>query len=340
MQITKPNSVASRDRRMAARFSLLFLTSLLIPVAVAQVQNYPVKPITLIVPSAAGGPSDVLARTLGAAMTKRLNQPILVENVGGAGGNIGVLRAARAAPDGYTIMMQNIGMALSTSLYRKLDYDPLADFDYIGIVALGSMALIARANFPAKDFGEFITYVKANKERLSFANSGIGGPSHLCGLLFTSAIGVQLLNVPYKGTGPAMNDLVGGQVDISCDSVSTAAPQIKSGKIRALGVTGKARATLLPDLPTLDEQGLKGFEMTTWQAMYAPKRLPSAVRDRLVEGLQGALRDSDFGATLVGKLGIEPASAEAATPAALQAHLKAEIDKWGPLIRKAGVFAE
>ena len=303
-------------------------------------QNYPVRPITMIVPSAPGGPSDVLARLLAPAMTRQLGQPVVIENIGGAGGNIGVTRTARAAADGYTLLMQNIGMALSPALYRNLDYDPLADFEYVGLVSWGSMALIGRSSLPVKDFSDFLAYVKANRQSLSFANSGIGGPSHLCGLLFMSAVDTTLTTVPYRGTAPAMNDLVGGRVDLSCDSVSTAAPQIRSGKVRAFGVTSRTRTMLLPDIPTLEEQGLRGFEMTTWQAMYAPKATPKNVVDRVVVALQGALRDRDFAAMLVGKLGIDPVPVESATPAALHAHLKAEIEKWGPLIRKAGIHAE
>jgi len=282
----------------------------------------------------------VLARLLGPAMSKQLGQPIVIENIGGAGGNIGVTRTARAAADGYTLLMQNIGMALSPALYRNLDYDPLADFEYVGLVSWGSMALIGRSSLPVKDFSEFLAYIKANRQSLSFANSGIGGPSHLCGLLFMSAVDTTLTTVPYRGTAPAMNDLVGGRVDLSCDSVSTAAPQIRSGKVRAFGVTSRTRTMLLPDIPTLEEQGLRGFEMTTWQAMYAPKATPKNVVDRVVVALQGALRDRDFAAMLVGKLGIDPVPVESATPAALHAHLKAEIEKWGPLIRKAGIHAE
>jgi len=281
-----------------------------------------------------------LARNLGGAMGRQLKQTIVIENVGGAGGNVGVSRAAKAAPDGYTVLINTIGMALSPALYRNLNYDPLTDFEYIGLISDGSMALMARASLPASDFAEIVSYIRANKEAVSFAHSGIGGPSHMCGLLFMSAIQTQVTSVAYRGGGPAMSDLVGGQVDLSCDSVTTATPQIKSGKVKALGVTSRNRHAGLPDVPTLDEQGLKGFELATWQAMYAPKGTPKPHIDRLVSVLQATLRDPEFRSVLINKLGIDPVSQERATPGALQAHLKAEIDKWGPLIRRAGAFAD
>lgn len=307
--------------------------------AVAQAQTYPTKPITMIVPFAAGGPTDTLARNLGLAMTKTLKQTVIVENVGGAGGTIGVNRAAKSAHDGYTVLLHHIGMSTAPALYRTLPYKTLEDFEYIGQVADVPMTVIARGNFPAKDFKEFLTYIKANKDKITYANAGLGAASHLCGMLFMSAIETDFTTVPYKGTAPAMNDLLGGQVDFMCDQTTNTTSQIKSGKIHAYGVTTKTRVASLKDIPTLDEQGLKGFEVAVWHGMYAPKGTPKAAVDKLVSGLQEALRDPTV-KTRFNDLGTDPIAQDKATPAALRAHLKAEIDKWTPLIKKAGVYAD
>ena len=305
----------------------------------ASAQEYPAKPITMIVPFAAGGPSDILARNLASAMGKELRQTIVVANLGGAGGNIGTARAAKASPDGYTILMHNMGMALSPALFRKLDFDPLNDFEYVGLIGEAPSVLIARPDFPARDLTEFLGYLRANKGAVSFANSGLGGPSHLCGLLFMEATQTALAMIPYKGSAPAMNDLIGGQVDLLCDSVASAIPPIRAGKVKVYGVTTRVRLPMLPDVPTFDEQGLKGFELAVWSAVYAPKRTPEPILARLVAALQGAARDPGFKSSL-DKLSYEAIPAERITPGALQAHLKAEIDKWGPLIKRAGLQAD
>jgi tripartite-type tricarboxylate transporter receptor subunit TctC len=302
-------------------------------------QAYPNKAVTVIVPFAAGGPTDTLARNLGLAWGKQLKQTIIVENVGGAGGNIGVTRVAKAAPDGYTVLLHHIGMATSPALYRKLDYNPLTDFEYIGLVADVPMTLIARGNFPADNFKDFLTYIKANKSKITLANAGLGAASHLCGLLFMSAIETEFTTVPYKGTGPAMNDLLGGQVDIMCDQTTNTTGQIQGGKIKAYGVTTRTRVPSLPNIPTLDEQGMKGFEVAVWHALYAPKGTPKPAVDTLVKSLQEALKDADLKTNLA-KLGTEPTSQARATPEALRTFLKTEIDKWGPVIKKAGQYAD
>ena len=301
--------------------------------------QYPTKAITMVVPFTAGGPTDTLGRNLGVAMGKQLKQTIVVENVGGAGGNIGVTRATRAAPDGYTILLHHIGMSTSPALYRKLDYNPLTDFEYIGLVADVPMTLIARGNFPPQDFKEFLAYVKANKNKLTLANAGLGAASHLCGLLFMTAIETDFTTVPYKGTGPAMNDLLGGQVDFMCDQTTNTTGQIQGGRVKAYGVTTKTRVASLPNLMTLDEQGLKGFDVAVWHALYAPKATPKQVVDTLVRALQESLKDQDLKVNLA-KLGTEPVAQSQATPEALRNLLKAEIDKWGPIIKKAGQYAD
>jgi tripartite-type tricarboxylate transporter receptor subunit TctC len=301
--------------------------------------QFPTKPVTVIVPFAAGGPTDTVARTLGGAMQAVLKQTMIVENVGGAGGTIGVSRVARAAPDGYTLLLYHIGMSTVPALYRKLTFDPLKDFAYIGLVNEVPMTLIGRANLPPNNLKELIEYVKKNKDKVSYANAGLGAASHLCGLLFMSTIETDLTTVPYKGTAPAMNDLLGGQVDFMCDQTTNTTSQIKGGKVKVYGVTTAKRVASLPDLPTLQEQGLKGFEISIWHALYAPKNTPQPVVDTLVKALQAALKDP----TVIKRfadLGTEPVSADKATPAYLQSFLAAEIKKWGPIIQKAGQYAD
>ena len=305
----------------------------------ARAQGYPTKPVYLYIPFAAGGPTDTLGRNLAQAMGKPLKQSMIVENVVGAGGTIAAARTAKAAPDGYTVLLHHIGMSTAPSLYRSLAFDPLKDFEYIGQVADVPMTLIARGNFPASNFKEFLAYVKANKDKLSYANAGLGAASHLCGLLFMSAIDTDLTTVPYKGTGPAMNDLLGGQVDLMCDQTTNTTGQIQSGKVKVYGVTSRTRVPSLPNIPTLAEQGLKNFEVVVWHGLYVPKGTPKPVVDKLVAALQDALKDADFRSNLA-KLGAEPVSADRARPESLHTLLAAEIAKWGPIIKKAGQYAD
>jgi tripartite-type tricarboxylate transporter receptor subunit TctC len=244
-----------------------------------------------------------------------------------------------AKPDGYTILIHHIGMATTPALYRQLRFNPLTDFEYIGLINDVPMTIIANEKVPAKDFKEFLAYIKSNKDKVSYANAGIGAASHLCGMLFMSAIQTDLLTVPYKGTGPAMNDLLGGQVTFMCDQTTNTTSQIKSGKVKVYGVTSAKRVASLPDVPTLQEQGLKGFEVGIWHALYAPKGTPKPVVDKLVAALQDTLKDESVKKRFA-DLGATTYAPDKATPAALQAHLKAEIDKWTPLIKKAGVYAD
>src|SRR5512132_872020 len=305
----------------------------------ASAQDYPTRSITMMVPYAAGGPTDTVARVLAQAMTKPIGQTVIVENRPSAGGILAPEIVKNAKPDGYTILIHHIGMATIPSLYRQLRFNPLTDFEYIGLINHVPMTLIARGNFPAKDFKEFLSYVKANKDKVTYANAGIGAASHLCGMLFMSAIQTDLLTVPYKGTAPAMNDLLGGQVDFMCDQTTNTTNQIKSGKVKVYGVTSKKRVPSLPDIPTLDEQGLKGFEVGIWHGFYAPKGTPKPAIDKLVAALQVAVKDPDVNKRFA-DLGAEVVPLSMATPAALEAHLKAEIAKWGPIIKKAGIYAD
>jgi len=302
-------------------------------------QQYPTRAITMLVPYAAGGPTDTVARVVAQAMSKPLGQTILVENRPSAGGIIAPETVKNSKPDGYTILIHHIGMATTPALYRNLRFNPLTDFDYIGLINDVPMTIIAKPSLPAKDFNEFLAYIKANKDKVTYANAGIGAASHLCGMLFMSAIQTDFLTVPYKGTAPAMNDLLGGQVDFMCDQTTNTTSQIKGGKVRVYGVTSKTRVPSLPDIPTLDEQGLRGFEVGIWHALYGPKGMPKPVLDKLVAALQDTVKDPEVKKRFA-DLGATTMPPEKATPAALQAYLKAEIDRWGPLIKKAGVYAD
>ena len=300
---------------------------------------YPDKPISLVIPFAAGGPTDAVARMIAIPMGKALGQTVLVENVVGAGGTIGVTKVARAAPNGYTILLHHMGMATAPALYRKLSFDPLKDFEYIGQVVDVPMTLLARKDFPANNFSELQTYLKANGNKVSLANAGLGAVSHLCGLLFMSQIGVELTTVPYKGTGPAMNDLLGGQVDLLCDQTTQTVPMIKENRVKVFGVTSTTRLAALPNVPTLAEQGLKGFEVKVWHGMYAPKGTPEPVLEKINAAMRTAMQDPMVKQRLA-DLSSDIPSADKMTPVGLKTHLEAEIAKWGPVIKKAGVYAD
>jgi tripartite-type tricarboxylate transporter receptor subunit TctC len=307
--------------------------------ASAAAQQYPTKSITMYVPYAAGGPTDTVARVIAQSMSKPLGHTIIVENKPSAGGILAPEQVKNSRPDGYTILIHHVGMSTVPALYRQLRFNPLTDFEYIGLINEVPMTLIARGNFPAGNFKEFLDYIKKNKDKVTYAHAGIGAASHLCGMLFMSAIQTDILTVPYKGTGPAMNDLLGGQVDFMCDQTTNTTSQIKSGKVKVYGVTSLKRVGSLPDIPTLDEQGMKGFEVTIWHALYAPKGTPKPALDKLVAALQQSLKDDDVKKRFA-ELGATTYPPDKATPAALEKHLKAEIDKWTPLIKKAGVYAD
>ena len=305
----------------------------------AQAAEYPSKPITIIVPFAAGGPTDTVARLLGQAMGADLKQTMIVENVGGAGGTVGAGRVARADPDGYTLFLHHIGHSTAPALYRKLPYNAVDDFAPIGLVTDVPMTLVARGNFPPEGPEGAVAYVKQNKDKVTYANAGLGAASHLCGMLFMTAIDTDLTTVPYKGTGPAMNDLLGGKVDFMCDQTTNTTSQIKAGKIKVYAVTTKKRVPSLPDVPTAAEAGLPNFEVAVWHGLYAPKGTPKAVIDRLNAALKVALKDPTLKQRFA-DLGTEPVAESQATPEALNAHLKAQIALWGPIIKKAGAFAD
>ncbi len=317
----------------------LFGLCAVMAVGVASADDYPSKPITMVIPFAAGGPTDTVGRLIAQPMGAYLKQQVVIENVGGAGGTLAAGKVARSDADGYTIFLHHIGHSTAPSLYRKLAYNAIDDFEPIGLVTDVPMTMVARKDFPARDVKEMIAYVKANKDKVTYANAGLGSASHLCGMLFMTAIQADLTTVPYKGTGPAMNDLLGGQVDLMCDQTTNTTSQIKGGKIRAYAVTTKTRVGSLSDLPTLDESGLKGFEVGVWHGIYAPKGTPKAVVDKLTQALAFALKDANVKQRFA-DLGTEPVSDREVTPLALRTKLKTEIDKWGPIIKQAGVYAD
>ena len=318
---------------------MLLGTAALAFTAAALAQDYPTRTVTMMVPYAAGGPTDTVARVLAQAMTKPLGQTVIVENRPSAGGILAPQVIKNAKPDGYQILIHHIGMATIPALYRNPGFNPQTDFEFIGLVNDVPMTIIGKPGLPPKDLKELLAYIKANKDKITYANAGIGAASHLCGMLFMSAIQTDVLTVPYKGTGPAMNDLVGGQVDFMCDQTTSTTGQIKGGKVKVYGVTSPQRVASLGDVPTLEEQGLKGANVGIWHGLYAPKGTPKPVLDKLVAAMQAALKDPATQQKFT-DLGAVTYPPDKQTPQALQAHLKAEIDKWGPIIKKAGVYAD
>ena len=320
----------------------LLTTAVLALAAGAALAEYPDKPITIVVPFAAGGPTDKVARDLAEALRKPLGgATIVVENVGGAGGTLGAAKVARAAPDGYTLLLYHIGMSTSPALYRNMQYKTLEDFEYLGLINEVPMTLIGRPTLPANNYAELAKWIEANKGKINLANAGLGAASHLCGLLFMNAIKVDMQTVPYKGTAPAMTDLIGGQVDIMCDQTTNTTTQIEAGKVKAFAVTTPKRLTTpaLAKLPTLDESGLKGFNVSIWHGLYAPKGTPKPVLDKINAAMKTALKDPEFikreealGAVIV-------------TDARLNGpehkkFVESEIAKWTPIIKAAGVYAD
>lgn len=298
--------------------------------------TWPERAVTLVIPYSAGGPTDVVARLLDIPMAKSLGQTVIVENMVGAGGTIAPARVAKAKANGYTVLLHHMGMATAPALYKTLTYDPLKDFEYIGQVVDVPMTLLSRKDFPANNFQELLDYVKTHKESVSLANAGTGAVSQLCGLLFTQQIGVELTAIPYKGAGPALNDLMGGQVDLLCDQTTQTAPVIRDGsRVKVFGVTTLKRLSSMPDISTLDEQG-KGFDVKVWHGMYAPKGTPQQVIEKLNAALLIALEDETVKQRLT-DLNAEIVSMEKVTPQGLRSHLEAETVRWGALIRAANI---
>ena len=303
---------------------------------------WPDKPITLVVPFTAGGPTDKVARELADVLRKSLNnQTVIIENVGGAGGTLGAGKVAKAQPDGYTFLLHHIGMATSPALYRNMPYKTLEDFEYVGMVNEVPMTLIGRSTLPANNYAELVKWLEANKGKINLANAGLGAASHLCGLLFQQAVKIDMTTVPYKGTAPAMSDLLGGQVDIMCDQTTNTTPQIEGNKVKAFAVTSSKPLTTpaLAKLPTLDSQGLKGFNVSIWHGMYAPKGTPAAIVTAMNAALKTALKDPEFikRQEAVGAVVITDARVNGAEH---KKFVEAEIAKWGPVIKAAGQYAD
>jgi len=326
------------------------LIKALLPVALlasalgAHALDYPVKdkPITFIVPFAAGGPTDRVARDLAQAMRKQLGDAnIVVENFAGASGSIGANKVARADPDGYTLLVHHIGMATMPTLVRNLPFKVDSDFEYLGLINDVPMTMIGRPSLPANNFKELTAWVAQNKGKINMGNAGVGSASHLCGLLFQQAMKTELTPVPYKGTAPAMTDLIGGQIDLMCDQTTTTSAQIAAKKVKAYGVTTAKRINTpeLKDLPTLQEAGLKNFQITIFHGLYAPKGTPVAVQKKLNDALKGALKDPDF-VKKQESLGAVVVSDKRSDPVEHKKFVAAELAKWTPIIKAAGVYAD
>ncbi|MEJ5992757.1 tripartite tricarboxylate transporter substrate-binding protein [Ramlibacter sp. PS3R-8] len=320
----------------------------LVPVALAAVafgavaQEFPTKPITLVVPFAAGGPTDRVARDLAEAMRKPLGGAVVVvDNAAGAGGSIGANKVAKAPADGYTLLVHHIGMATMPTLVRNIPFKVESDFEYLGMINDVPMTLIGKPSLPANNYRELTTWINANKGKINLGNAGVGSASHLCGMLFQNAIGVDMTAIPYKGTGPAMTDLMGGQIDLMCDQTTNTTAQIEGKKVKAYAVSSPKRLTTaaLKDLPTLQESGLKDFEVSIFHGLYAPKGTPAPVLKKLNDALKVALKDPDFIKKQEG-LGAVVVNDRRSDPAEHKKFVAAEIAKWSPLIKAANVYVD
>lgn len=319
---------------------LVALAAIGLSAAPAMAQNYPTRPVTLIVPFAAGGPTDVIARIVGENISKTLGQQIVVENVAGAGGTTGITRGATSKADGYTVMMGHMGThGAAPALYPKLKYDPTKDFEPIGIAAGTPIVIVAKKDMPAKDLKEFVAYLKANQSKVNQAHAGVGSVSHTTGVLFASQIGAKFTQIAYRGTGPALNDLVGGQVDFMTDQIVNVVEQIKAGTIKAYAIATPARSPALPNVPTTKEAGMPDYQVSAWNAMFAPKGTPKDIVTKLSDALGKALDDDATRKRLLDLGGVIPEKAER-TPQYLAGFVKQEVDRWTPVLKAAGVTAE
>jgi len=324
--------------------SLLTLASLTLAAAAATpaLAAYPDKPITIVVPFAAGGPTDKVARDFAEAMRKPLGgATLVVENVGGAGGTLGAQKVAKAPADGYTLLLFHVGMATTPTMYRKLSYNVLNDFEFAGMINDVPMTLLGRKTLAANTYPELVKWLQENKGKINLANAGQGSASHLCGLMFQAAVQIDMTTVPYKGTAPAMNDLLGGQVDIMCDQTTNTTGQIAAGSVKAYAVstTKRVNTPVLGKLPTLDELGHKGFNVSIWHGLYAPKGTPPDVLAKVNAALKEALKDPEFIKRQEG-LGAVVVTDGRLNPAEHKKFVASEIDKWGAVIKAAGQYAD
>jgi tripartite-type tricarboxylate transporter receptor subunit TctC len=318
---------------------LVIVAGLMSAVGFASAQDYPARPITIIVPAAAGGPTDTISRITVQAMSKILGQQMTIENAGGAGGTLGTGRAVRAEPDGYTLLIYHVGLSTAATLYRRLPYDTRSAFAPIGLVTDAPMTIIGRSDLEPNSLQELIAYLKRPGTKPTFGNAGIGSASHLCGMLLMSQMQVQITAVPYRGTAPVMNDLIGKQIDTSCDQATNTTGPILDKRVKAYAVTTKSRLGSLPDLPTANEAGLKDFELAVWHGVFAPKGPPPAIVQKLSAALKGALKDPDL-VKRFNDINTVPVSEDRATPQAAQHTLVSEIDRWAPIIKAAGEYAD
>jgi tripartite-type tricarboxylate transporter receptor subunit TctC len=302
-------------------------------------ETYPNRTVTIISPFPPGGASDYLTRTLADALRQRLNETVVVQNIGGAGGSVGTLQAARAKPDGYTLLLHHLGLSTLPALYKKLNFDPQAAFEPIGLFAEAPMVMLARKEFAPRDFKELLAHVRANRDKLTIASAGMGSVTHLCGILFQQETGVPLTVVQYKGGGPAILDVRSGQVDLICDLPTTNAGMIRNGDLRAYALMAPKRMASLPDIPTSAEVGMPGLDIAVWFGLYAPKGTPRPIIETLAKALRSTVQDPAVAAQLA-KIETNLEAPELATPEALRARLDQQIKLWGPIIEKAGVQAE
>lgn len=302
----------------------------------AGAQNYPSKPITIIVPFAAGGPTDLLARVLGERMRQSLGQTVVVENVTGAGGTLGVARAVRSAPDGYTLSIGHLGTHVINGAIYPLTFDLVNDLDPVGLIASNPMMIVSKNDVPAKNLKELIAWIKSKDGKVSAGTAGVGSGSHFSGVYFEQLVGVKFQYVPYRGTGPALQDLVAGQIDVIVDQASNSLPQVQAGKIRAYGITANKRVPAAPEIPTVDEAGLPGFHISLWSALWVPKGTPKDIVAKLNAAVVDALADPAV-AKRFADVGLEVPPRAQQTPQALASHQQAEVKKWWPMIKAANI---
>jgi len=342
---TSPVSPATRRQRQhARRLGVLAAGASMVLAACSSggsgdPADYPDGNITITVPFAAGGPTDTVTRLIAEPMSEELGQEIVVQNVEGAGGTLAAGEVAAAEPDGYNVLMHHIGMSTAPSLYPDLPFDPLEDFKTVGLVTNVPMTIVARSDFEPETLEELITYVEENVDTVTYANAGVGAASQLCGLLIETAIGVDMTEVPYDGTAPALTDLVGGQVDFMCDQTTNTTGQIESGDIKAYAVTTPERLENLPDVPTVAEAGLPDVEVGVWHGLYVPSETPDEVVSVLTDALAVALKDQGV-IDQMADLGTAPVAEDEVTPEAQTALLEEQIELWKPIIEAAGVVGE
>ena len=313
-------------------------TAALLTAGAALAQGYPVKPITMVVPFAAGGPSDSIARLIGKTMGESLGQTIVIENVAGAGGTAGAARVAKAQADGYTLLIHHVALSAGAALYRNPGYDTLTAFEPVGLVNYGPFVLITKKEFPATGLKDLLSKLKTDGPRTNAAHAGVGSGSHLCGLMLGQALGTKFNYVPYRGTGPALNDVVAGQVDMLCDQSTNAVPQVQAGTVKAFAVTSPRPIAQLPNVPTMASE-IQGFDLSVWHGVYGPKGMPSEAVEKLHRALQVALADAEIQRRFadLGTLLFPP---EERSPAALQAKLEREVRHWTAVVQAAGVEAQ